>query len=61
MPVTYADFWRPSTLGELAAGQGVSAPASVEELVGGWPADELKDHFEDAFTAWREHELEPRA
>jgi hypothetical protein len=55
-----ADFWRSTTLEELAASQGVSAPASVEELVGGWPAEELNDDFEQAFTRWREQELDPR-
>ena len=55
-----ADFWRSSSLDELATEQGVSAPASVEELVGGWPADELNDDFEETFTRWRERELEPR-
>jgi hypothetical protein len=54
-----ADFWRSTTLDELAAGQGVTAPASVEELVGGWPVEELNDKFEQEFTRWRELELEP--
>lgn len=52
-----ADFWRPISLDELARLQGVSPPASVEDLMGGWPADELDDGFEDALIAWRAQEL----
>jgi hypothetical protein len=55
-----ADFWRPASLDELARLQGVSPPASTEELVGGWPADELNDDFDDALTGWRVPESENR-
>ena len=51
-----ADFWRPVSLDELARMQGVSPPASIENLVGGWPADELDDGFEDALMVWRAQE-----
>jgi hypothetical protein len=53
-----ADFWRPISLDELARLQGVSPPASVDELFGGWPADELNDDFEDALASWRAQESE---
>ena len=42
---------------ELAAEQGV-ALRPVEEMVGGWPAEELNDGFENALNSWREREIE---
>jgi hypothetical protein len=54
------DFWQSVSLGELARRQGVAAPRADEEVLGGWPADELNDGFEDAVRSWRESELEPR-
>jgi hypothetical protein len=53
-----ADFWQTCSLHEMAQRQGVSVPASLEDLFGGWPADELNDDFEAAFRVWRERELE---
>ena len=35
-----------ASLDELARRQGVSAAGSLEDLLGGWPADELNDEFE---------------
>ncbi len=62
-PITTAsaDFWRSSSLDEIAARQGVSAPRSPGDLLGGWPSDELHDDFERAFLHWREREQEHRA
>ncbi len=54
------DFWRAFSLDELAQQQGVPTPAKVEDLLGGWPADERDDDFEQAFRNWREQELEKR-
>jgi hypothetical protein len=54
------DFWQSLSLDELAKRQGVPAPASVEDLLGGWPVDELHDDFEKTFLGWRERELEQR-
>jgi hypothetical protein len=59
-PIAPADFWRSVSLDELANRQGVSEPGLVEDLLGGWPADELNDEFEGAFRRWREGELEHR-
>jgi len=56
-----ADFWQSYSLDELAQRQGVAAPQSPDELVGGWPTDELNDNFEEALHDWRKHELEHRA
>jgi hypothetical protein len=53
-----ADFWEPCSLEELARRQGVPVPESPEEMVGGWPDDELHDGFEEAVALWRERELE---
>jgi hypothetical protein len=53
-------FWQSYSLDELARQQGVSAPATVEDLLGGWPTDERDDDFEQAFRTWRERELEKR-
>jgi hypothetical protein len=52
------EFWQSYTLDELARRQGVTAPGSVEDLLGGWPADERDDDFEGAFLRWREGERE---
>jgi hypothetical protein len=61
-PITAAptDFWQSRSLEELAKDQGVSIPGSPEEQLGGWPADELDDDFEEAFRGWRDRELELR-
>jgi len=58
-PIAPADFWHPVSLEELAIRQDVSAPGSVEDLLGGWRADELSDDFERTFLRWRELELHP--
>ena len=47
--VALDDFWRSCSLEELARLQGVTTPGRVEALLGGWPADERDDHFEEAF------------
>jgi hypothetical protein len=56
-----ADFWQPDSLDELAERQGVSALRSPDDLLGGWPADEINDSFEEALNAWRKNEQEHRA
>ncbi len=52
------DFWESCTLEELTRRQGVTHPKSFEEMLGGWPGDELDDGFEDAVRSWRDTELE---
>ncbi len=52
------DFWESSSLDELARCQGLSVPSSIEEMLGGWPDDEINDGFENVVVSWREHELE---
>src|SRR5262249_54547911 len=55
---TPADFWQSYSLNELAARQGVTVTKDPNELLGGWPEDELDDGFEQAVVRWREQELE---
>jgi hypothetical protein len=59
-PIEPANFWQSVSIDELADRQGVKAPKSVDELLGGWPADELNDDFDAASLHWRERELENR-
>jgi hypothetical protein len=61
-PMTTAagGFWKPCSLDDLAEQQGVSTPRAVEDLLGGWPADERNDDFEEALLSWRDRELEQR-
>jgi hypothetical protein len=51
-------FWESLTLDELAKEQCVQNPGSSDELLGGWPEDELNDGFETALLQWREQERE---
>ncbi len=53
-------FWQSASLDELARRQGVSAAGSLEDLLGGWPADELNYEFEEFYLGWRERELDQR-
>lgn len=55
-----AGFWQSCSLEELANQQGVSAPETVDDLLGGWPTDERNDDFEEALRSWRKCELEKR-
>lgn len=59
-PVAPANFWRSLSLDELARQQGVSAPATVDELLGGWPEEDRDDDFEGALVRWREQERDNR-
>lgn len=42
---------------QLAAEQGVTL-RPVEEMLGGWPLEELNDDFESALREWRRQDLE---
>ena len=53
----FSSFWQSRTLEELAREQGVNTPESFDELVGGWPPEELDDDFEQAMRSWRQREL----
>ncbi len=54
------DFWQSTGFEELARRQGLSQPIAVEDLVGGWPSDEIDDGFEEVLQDWRRHELDIR-
>ena len=45
---------RGATFEELARQQGVRPVRRLEDLLGGWPEDELNDGFEEALAAWRQ-------
>lgn len=55
------EFWQNRTLDKLAAEQGVKPVTASDQALGGWPADELDDGFEQAVASWREAELEQSA
>jgi hypothetical protein len=38
---------------ELARQQGVRPVERLEDLAGGWPADQINDGFEEALERWR--------
>jgi hypothetical protein len=48
-----SDFWKSKPIDELAREQGVSGSTTFEDLLGGWPADELDDGFEQCLEKWR--------
>ena len=58
VPGATAGFWECLSLEELARRQRVRQAESAEEVLGGWPADELEDGFEAAVRSWRQSELE---
>jgi hypothetical protein len=61
MSVSDADsFWHVWTIDELAALQGVEPIRSLDDVLGGWPEDELDDGFEDAVSQWRAADPENR-
>ena len=49
------DFYSRHTIEELASVQGVRPVERFESLLGGWPADEIEDGFEEAVASWRGH------
>jgi hypothetical protein len=51
-PIT--EFWRRASLEDLARRQGVRPVEHLEELLGGWPEDEVNDGFEVALEHWRQ-------
>jgi len=54
--LTSGSFWETLSLDELAKQQGIAILRSVDELLGGWPVDELDDDFEQALEQWRRSE-----
>lgn len=54
-PSAGTDFLR------LAREQGVRPVARLEDLLGGWPAEERDDGFEEALMQWRSLQVQPRS
>src|SRR4051794_35022822 len=48
------EFWSGPTLEELARMQNVRPVERLEEVIGGWPAEELQDGFEKELARWRQ-------
>ncbi len=53
-------FWESPSIDDLARQQGVPALSTLEELLGGWPADEADDDLESCVHAWRQQEMDNR-
>lgn len=49
-----ASFWKPKSLDELAAEQGVTPVADLDEIADLWPADDDPDHLFDYLQRERE-------
>lgn len=47
------EFWQRTSLEDLARQQGVRPVERLEDLLGGWPEDEINDGFEAALERWR--------
>lgn len=47
------EFFHRKSFEALAQEQGVRPVERLEDLLGGWPEDQLDDGFEDAVIAWR--------
>lgn len=60
-PVALSGFWQPLSLEELAKQQQVLVPANFDDLLGGWPAEERDDGFEEAVARWRQQERDERS
>lgn len=48
------EFWAGPTLEELARMQNVRPVERLEQVLGGWPAEELQDGFEEELARWRQ-------
>jgi hypothetical protein len=46
-------FWSGPTLEELAETQNVRPVERLEQVLGGWPKEELQDGFEEELARWR--------
>ena len=48
------EFWSGPSLEELARTQNVRPVERLEQILGGWPEEELQDGFEEELARWRE-------
>lgn len=49
--------WQGASFEEIARRQGVRPIERVEDLVGGWPPEEIDDGFEEVVVRWRQADL----
>jgi hypothetical protein len=49
-----AEFWQAASFEELARQQGVRPVERLEDLLGGWPEEDVNDGFEGALEHWRQ-------
>lgn len=52
------EFWSRPSLEELARTQNVRPVERLEQILGGWPKEELQDGFEKELARWREERVE---
>jgi hypothetical protein len=52
-----AEFWQRASFEDFARQQGVRPVEHLEELLGGWPEDDVNDGFEAALERWRQESL----
>jgi hypothetical protein len=50
---TPGEFWSGPNLEELAKMQDFRPVERLEEVLGGWPEEELQDGFEVELSGWR--------
>lgn len=55
LPAT-GELWTSLSWAELAELQNVRPVERIEQVVGGWPSDEIDDDFEEALLQWRRRE-----
>ena len=51
--VSPGEFWSGPSMEELARMQNVRPVERLEDLMGGWPVEELQDGFEEELARWR--------
>ena len=52
-----AEFWHRASFEDIARRQGIRPVERLEDLLGGWPEDEVNDGFEVALERWRQESL----
>jgi hypothetical protein len=51
--VVPGEFWSGPSLEELARSQNVRPIERLDQILGGWPEEELQDRFEEELARWR--------
>ena len=50
---SFDPFWHSKTFEEMALMQGVQPVTHFEDLLGGWPEEDINDNFEETLRHWR--------